>query len=87
MNQEVDKISKSIGKPSAHTAIIFNTATILGDAYPVLKWPLYGLGVFVGLEKVFSRKHTIWDVLLAAGIGFIGAKAWQLFYKIFDMEE
>jgi hypothetical protein len=58
--------------PSGHTSSTFALATVMNEAYgPLAGVPLYGLGVFVGIERIQDREHYMSDVLFGAVLGTV----------------
>lgn len=55
--------------PSGHTANYFSLATVYSAKYPKYTIPLYGLGVLVGLARIYQGEHYPSDVLGGAAIG------------------
>lgn len=56
--------------PSAHTASIFSTATVLANFYGYsVGIPAYALSVFTALTRMDGNKHFLTDVLVGAVLG------------------
>ena len=73
--------------PSLHAAICFCVVPILDVEFPRLKWFWIGLGVLVGLSRLFLQVHYLSDVIAGILIGYIiGLVVWYMnqkfFYKI-----
>lgn len=64
--------------PSGHTANYFSLATVYSAKYPKYTIPLYGLGVLVGLARIYQGEHYPSDVLggavIGIGIGYLTLK-------------
>lgn len=73
--------------PSGHTAQAFAAAALLSEEYGYryqwVPYLSYGLASDVGVLRMANNKHYLSDVLVAAGIGILSAKAayWTHRYK------
>ena len=56
--------------PSMHTSVSFTAAAFIQRRYG-WKWglPAYVLSTYVGLSRVYGKKHDWWDVAAGAAIG------------------
>jgi diacylglycerol kinase (ATP) len=61
--------------PSAHTAVSFAAAWLLGRECPRWRGAFYGLAALVGLSRVYLGAHYASDVLVGALVGLVMAPA------------
>lgn len=63
---------ESLSFPSGHTSSTFTVASVMHQAYgPWVGFPLYGLGVFVAVERLDDDEHYLSDVLMGSVMGLI----------------
>lgn len=64
---------KDDAMPSGHTAVVFATATVLGEAYNI-KWITYPLAFLVGISRIEQTAHWPSDVFVGGLMGHLAAK-------------
>ena len=58
--------------PSGHTSSTFTFASVMHQAYgPWAGFPLYGLGVFVAVERLDDDEHYLSDVMMGSILGLV----------------
>jgi membrane-associated phospholipid phosphatase len=61
--------------PSGHAALAFATAAMLSILVPRYRYVFYAVATIVGLERIIENAHYTSDVVAAAILGIVGAKA------------
>ena len=66
---------KDLCFPSGHACLAFATAGALAILLPRSRWVFYALAAAIAVERVLENAHYLSDVVAAAALGLLSAKA------------